>query len=148
MSYDGSNRSFKEIGVPDGHHTISHHRGNPESLEKLAKIDRFYSEQFAYFLNQLQSKKDPDGKSLLYNSQIVFGCGLADPDRHRHNELPIIVAGHGGGTLKTGLHTDLGPGYTDVQSLPRHAEPRWDQRKIVSGIRPESWESCRRICLN
>ena len=108
MSYDGSNRSFKEIGVPDGHHTISHHRGNPESLEKLAKIDRFYSEQFAYFLNQLQSKKDPDGKSLLYNSQIVFGCGLADPDRHRHNELPIIVAGHGGGTMKTGLHTDLG----------------------------------------
>lgn len=108
MAHDGSNRSFKEIGVPDGHHTISHHRGNPESLEKLAKIDLFYSRQFAYFLNQLKSKKDVDGKSLLYNSQIVFGGGLGDPDRHRHNELPVIVAGHGGGTIKTGLHTDLG----------------------------------------
>jgi hypothetical protein len=108
MAHDGSNRSFKEIGVPDGHHTISHHRQNPESLEKLAKIDLFYSRQFAYFLNQLKSKKDADGKSLLYNSQIVFGGGLSDPDRHRHNELPVIVAGQGGGTIKTGLHTDLG----------------------------------------
>ena len=108
MAHDGSNRSFKEIGVPDGHHTISHHRQNPESLEKLAKIDLFYSRQFAYFLKQLKAKKDADGKSLLYNSQIVFGGGLSDPDRHRHNELPIIVAGQGGGTIKTGLHTDLG----------------------------------------
>lgn len=108
MAHDGSNRSFKEIGVPDGHHTISHHRQNPESLEKLAKIDLFYSRQFAYFLNQLKLKKDADGKSLLYNSQIVFGGGLSDPDRHRHNELPVIVAGQGGGAIKTGLHTDLG----------------------------------------
>lgn len=108
LAHDGSNRSFKEIGVPDGHHTISHHRQNPESLEKLAKIDLFYSQQFAYFLEKLKSKRDADGKSLLYNSQVVFGGGLSDPDRHRHNELPVIVAGQGGGSIKTGLHTDLG----------------------------------------
>jgi hypothetical protein len=105
LAHDGSNRSFKEIGVPDGHHSISHHQNNPDSLEKLAKIDLFYSRQFAYFLEQLQSRKDPDGKSILHNSMIVWGCGLADPDRHRHTDLPIVLAGHGGGTIRTGQHS-------------------------------------------
>lgn len=108
LSHDGSNRSFREIGVPDGHHTISHHRGKEDALDKLAKIDLFYSRQFAYFLEKLSQKKDPDGKSILYNSQILWGGGLADPDRHRHEDLPIILAGHAGGALETGVHTDLG----------------------------------------
>ena len=108
LAHDGSNRSFKEIGVPDGHHSISHHQKNPELLEKLAKIDLFYSRQFAYFLEQLKSRKDVDGKSILHNSMIVWGSGLADPDRHSHTNLPVLVAGQGGGTIKTGIHTDLG----------------------------------------
>lgn len=108
LAHDGSNRSFKEIGVSDGHHTLSHHQNNPEMLAKLAKIDLFYSQQFAYLLEQLKSRKDADGNTLLHNSQIVWGCGLYDPNRHQHNELPIIVAGNGGGTIQTGLHTDLG----------------------------------------
>jgi len=108
LSHDGSNRSFKAIGVPDGHHTISHHRKKAESLEKLAKIDLFYSRQFAYFLEKLKSRQDADGNSLLHNSQVVWGGGLSDPDRHRHDELPVIVAGQGGGSIRTGLHTDLG----------------------------------------
>lgn len=108
LAHDGSNRSFKEIGVSDGHHTLSHHRKDEEALAKLAKIDLFYSEQFAYLLQQLKSRKDADGNTLLHNSQLVWGGGLYDPDRHQHTELPIIVAGNGGGTLQTGLHTDLG----------------------------------------
>jgi len=105
LAHDGSNRSFREIGVPDGHHSISHHQNNPESLDKLAKIDLFYSRQFAYFLEQLKSRKDIDGKSLLHNSMIVWGAGLADPDRHRHSDLPVVVAGQGGGTIKTGVRS-------------------------------------------
>ena len=108
LSHDGSNRSFKDIGVPDGHHTLSHHRKDPTALEKLAKIDYFYSQQFAYLLGQLKSRKDADGNTLLHNSQIVWGSGLSDPDRHQHDKLPIIVAGQGGGTIQTGIHTDLG----------------------------------------
>ncbi|MEM0969020.1 MAG: DUF1552 domain-containing protein [Verrucomicrobiota bacterium] len=108
LSHDGSNRSFREIGVPDGHHTLSHHRGKAESLQKLAKIDYFYSEQFAYFLEQMSRRKDVDGSSLLHNSMIVWGSGLQDPDRHRHSDLPLILAGHAGGKLKRGLHTHLG----------------------------------------
>lgn len=107
LAHDGSNRSFKEIGVPDGHHYISHHQGNTESLDKLAKIDLFYSRQFAYFLEQLQSRKDVDGNSLLHNSMVVWGSGLADPDYHRHTDLPVVLAGHGGGTIKTGLRSEL-----------------------------------------
>ena len=108
LAHDGSNRSFKEIGVPDGHHSISHHQNNPDSLEKLAKIDLFYSRQFAYLLEQLKSRKDVDGQSILHNSMIVYGGGLADPDRHRHTDLPIILAGHGGGTITTGVHSLAG----------------------------------------
>ena len=108
MAHDGSNRSFKEDGVPDGHHSISHHQRKAENLDKLAKIDLFYSRQFAYFLDKLTSKKDADGKTLLHNSMIVWGSGLADPDRHRHTDLPIVLAGHGGGTIKTGQHSLAG----------------------------------------
>ncbi len=108
LAHDGSNRSFAEIGVSEGHHSISHHQNNPELLDKLAKIDLFYSRQFAYFLEQLQSRKDVDGNTLLHNSMIIWGGGLADPNAHRHTNLPIILAGQGGGTVKSGLYTDLG----------------------------------------
>lgn len=109
LAHDGSNRSFKEIGVPDGHHSISHHQKKAENLDKLAKIDLFYSRQFAYFLEKLTEKKDADGKSLLHNSMIVWGGGLADPDRHSHTNLPIVFAGHGGGgRFQHGRHLELG----------------------------------------
>ncbi|MCB1229226.1 MAG: DUF1552 domain-containing protein [Verrucomicrobiae bacterium] len=109
LAHDGSNRSFKEIGVPDGHHTISHHQNEAENLAKLAKIDLFYSRQFAYFLEKLNEKKDADGKSILHNSMIVWGGGLFDPNRHQHNQLPIVLAGHaGGGRFQNGRHNDLG----------------------------------------
>lgn len=108
LAYDGSNRNFSEIGVPDGHHAVSHHKDKPELLAKLAKIDLFYSRQFAYFLEQAAKKKDADGSSLLHNSMIIWGGGLADPNRHRHSNLPIVLAGHGGGSIKQGRHTVLG----------------------------------------
>lgn len=116
LAHDGSNRSFKEIGVSDGHHSISHHQKDPEKLDKLAKIDLFYSRQFAYFIEQLKSRRDVDGNSLLHNSMVVWGSGLADPDRHRHVDLPIVLAGNGGGTFKTGLHTVL-PEETPMSNL-------------------------------
>ena len=104
MAHDGSNRSFREIGVPDGHHNISHHGNNKE---KLAKIDRFYVEQFGYFINKLKGLKDADGSSVLDNSMIVYGCGIADGNRHSHHDLPILLAGGGGGKLQPGRHLDF-----------------------------------------
>jgi hypothetical protein len=102
LAHDGSNRSFAEIGVSEGHHDLSHHRERPELKTKVATIDQWYVKQFARFLKKLDESKDTDGKSLLYNSQIVYGSGNADGNRHTHSNLPIILAGAGGGTLKPG----------------------------------------------
>jgi hypothetical protein len=108
MAHDGSNRSFQDIGVSDGHHSLSHHHRNPKNLEKLAKIDLFYMEQLAYFLDRLKNTPDVDGKSLLHNSMIVYGGCISDGDKHNHNDLPIIVAGNAGGAFSPGRHVELG----------------------------------------
>ncbi len=108
FAHDGSNRNFRDIGVSEGHHSLSHHRDNEDWLRKIAKIDRFYAEQFAYYLAQMSSAKDSDGKSLLENSMTVYASGLSDGNRHSHNKLPVIVAGHGGGELTPGRHVSLG----------------------------------------
>lgn len=101
LAHDGSNRSFSEIGVPDGHHSISHHQRNPEKLRKIGEIDRFYLKQLGYFLAKLKATKEGEG-CLLDNSMIVYGGGISDGDRHDHSRLPVILAGKGGGTLTTG----------------------------------------------
>ncbi len=116
LAHDGSNRSFSEIGVPEGHHTLSHHRRDQSKMDKIAKIDRFYTEQFAYFLQKMRDTRDVDGKSLLHNSMIVYGGGLKDADHHQHDKLPIILAGHGGGALTPGRHVKF-PGDTPLTNL-------------------------------
>jgi hypothetical protein len=108
MAHDGSNRSFKDIGVSEGHHNLSHHQNNPETLEKIAKIDTFYARQFAHFLKRLRETKDRDGKSLLHNSMIVYCSGLGDGNAHSHNDLPFILAGRAGGAFTPGRHFDPG----------------------------------------
>ena len=102
LAHDGSNRSFSEIGVPEGHHDLSHHFNNQEKIEKVASIDLYYAKQFAQFLDKLRNTKDSDGNSLLHNSMIVYGGGNADGNRHTHTNLPVILAGAGGGKLQTG----------------------------------------------
>jgi hypothetical protein len=102
---DGNNRDFAEIGVNDGHHNLSHHGGKQDWIEKVEKIDLWYVTQLAYFLEKMEATKDVDGHSLLHNSQIVYGSGNADGNRHTHSNLPVLLAGHGGGTLQPGRHT-------------------------------------------
>jgi hypothetical protein len=81
----------------------------------LAKVDEFYSAQFAYFLEKLKSIKEGSG-TLLDHSMIVFGAGISDPDRHNHNDLPILLAGRGGGTLTPGRHIIM-PDETPLTNL-------------------------------
>ena len=102
LAHEGSNRSFPEIGIPEGHHHLSHHQGNDDMIKKLAEIDLFYMKQFAWFLEKLEATKDVDGTSLLDNSMIVYGSGNSDGNRHTHVNLPVILAGGGGGTLTPG----------------------------------------------
>jgi len=116
LAHDGSNRSFREIGVNDGHHNISHHQNDPAKLALIAKIDQFYVSQLAYFMERLRDVKDHDGSSILHNSQIVYCSGLKDGNRHQHDNLPVVVAGHAGGALNPGRHVNLG-GNTPMTNL-------------------------------
>jgi hypothetical protein len=108
LAHDGSNRSFADIGIPEGHHDLSHHQGNLEKIEKITEIDLFYVQQFGKFLDKLSATRDVDGKSLLDNSMIVYGGGNADGNRHTHVNLPILLAGAGGGTVTPGRFVKQG----------------------------------------
>ncbi len=100
LAHDGSGRSFPEIGVSNGHHQISHHQRKAENLDQIAKIDNFYVEQYAWFLEKLKNTPDGNG-NLLDNSMVLYGGGIRDGDRHDHVDLPLLLAGHGG-NLKQG----------------------------------------------
>lgn len=102
LAGDGTNRAFPEIGIAEGHHYCSHHRGNADLMEKVGRIDQFYMQHFARFLEKLDTMKDVDGNSVLHNSMIVYGCGNADGNRHTHTNLPVVLAGAGGGSLTPG----------------------------------------------
>ncbi len=104
LARDGSNRSFPEIEISEGHHALTHHRNNADMIQKVTLIDLFYAERLAEFLTMLESKQDADGQSILHNSMIVYGCGNADGNRHTHTDLPIVLAGNGGGVLNPGRH--------------------------------------------
>ncbi|MDY3557293.1 DUF1552 domain-containing protein [Gemmata sp. JC717] len=101
---DGSNRPYKMIDVPEGHHDLSHHGRDPKKLEKIAKINAFHMQQFAYLVGKMKAVKEPNGSCLLDNVMLVYGSGIGDGDRHNHDDLPILLAGKGGGTITGGRH--------------------------------------------
>ena len=106
---EGSDRTYPELGIADGHHFLTHHNNKPDYIEKVTQIDTWYASQLGYFLEKMEQTKDIDGKSLLDNSQIVYGSGNADGNRHSHDNLPVILAGGGGGTLNPGRYVQDPP---------------------------------------
>jgi hypothetical protein len=112
---DGSNRSYHDIGVPDGHHDLSHHGGDQVKREKIRKINRFHVAQLAYLLRKLKSMPEGDG-TLLDQSMILYGSGISDGNTHSHNDLPILLAGKANGTIKTGRHVRV-PNETPLTNL-------------------------------
>lgn len=100
----GSNRSYPEIGVSEGHHESSHHGKSPDKQANIAKINRFHIERFGYLLTRLKQVREANGKTLLDNSMLVYGSGISDGDRHNHDDLPILLAGTGGGRITSGRH--------------------------------------------
>lgn len=102
---EGSNRSHPQLGAPESHHQLSHHGKSKEKQEKIAKINHYYVQKLAYFLDSLDSIREGE-RSLLDNSLILYGSGISDGDRHNHDELPILIAGSGGGRITTGRHVE------------------------------------------
>lgn len=101
VTHEGTSRAYREIGIPDGHHPLTHHRNQPELMEKVAQINTYHVQQFAGWLEKLKSTKEGDS-NLLNNSMIVYGAGLSDGNRHLHEDLPTLIAGRGGDAFKTG----------------------------------------------
>ncbi|MBX3444140.1 MAG: DUF1552 domain-containing protein [Planctomyces sp.] len=99
----GSNRSYRQIEVPDGHHDLSHHGGDPQKHAKIRKINHFHVTQLSYLLQRLKSIPEGNG-SLLDNCMVLYGSGLGDGNRHNHDNLPVLMAGRAGGTIDTGRH--------------------------------------------
>lgn len=104
LGHDGDNRPLPEIGISEGHHDLSHHFNSDEKIQKVREIDLWYVQQFAKFLQKLESTKDLDGRSILHNSMILYGSGNADGNQHTHSNLPLILAGGGGGSLNPGRY--------------------------------------------
>jgi hypothetical protein len=102
MGREGSMRTYPEIGVPDPHHPLTHHRNTPEWIEKVTQVNAFHMGLFAKFVEKLQATPDGDG-SLLDQTLVVYGSGIADGDRHTHTDLPVLLIG-GAGSLKMGRH--------------------------------------------
>ncbi len=108
-------RPYPQIGVPEPHHPLTHHQGNPEKMDKCAKIQRYHIGLFAEYLGKLKNTPDGDG-SLLDHVILLFGSGISNSDRHTHGPLPTFVVGGGGGTLRGGRHL-VYPEHTPLTNL-------------------------------
>jgi hypothetical protein len=101
ITREGTSRAYRELGIPDGHHPLTHHQGKTDQMEKVRQINEYHTAQLATWLTKLKSIKEGDS-NLLDNSMIVYGAGLSDGNRHTHEDLPTLIAGSGGGHFKTG----------------------------------------------
>lgn len=103
MTREGTSRAYPELGIPDGHHPLTHHRNQLPLMEKVAQINTYHVRQFASWVEKLKSIQEGDS-TLLDNSMIVYGAGLSDGNRHLHEDLPTLIAGRGGNYFKPGRY--------------------------------------------
>jgi hypothetical protein len=100
---EGDNKGYPQIGVPEGHHELSHHGKSEEKQAKVQKINHFHMQHFAYLLDHFAGVEEA-GSQLLDNCLILYGSGISDGDRHNHDDLPIMMVGKGGGRIKKPAH--------------------------------------------
>lgn len=129
MGREGSNLTYPDIEVSRAHHGMTHHRGDPGKIEDITKVNTYHVEQFAHFIDKLALVKDGDGR-LLDNMMVVYGSGIGDGNRHTHHDLPVLLAGTGGGTLTPGRHVRYA-GETPMNNLYLSLLDR-------VGVRPEA----------
>ena len=103
MAREGSNRSYRTIGVADGHHSVTHHQNDPDKIAKTTQINTLHGQSFSYLLDRLKATPDGDG-TLLDHSLILYGSSISDGNAHTHHDLPLILAGGGSVNVKGGRH--------------------------------------------
>ena len=101
VTREGTQRAYREIGISDPHHPLTHHKNNPELMEKVTRINEYHTTQLAGWLGRLQALQEGDG-NVLDHSMIVYGSGISDGNRHLHDDLPTLLIGRGGGALRSG----------------------------------------------
>ncbi|HEX8199464.1 MAG TPA: DUF1552 domain-containing protein [Isosphaeraceae bacterium] len=137
---EGSEQRYTMVGVREGHHELTHHRGNPEWIEKVRRINTFHIQQFAHLLGRLKSIPEGEG-TLLDSCMLAYGSGNADGNRHTHHDLPVVLAGRGGGSLTTGRHLRY-PQETPLNNLwlamvdrmGAHAQTLGDSTGLLEGL--------------
>ena len=102
----GSNRSYRNLSIREGHHSISHHGKNPEKQRKISQINQYHMSLSHHLLAKLDSIEEGEG-TLLDNCMVMYGSGIADGNAHAHDDLPIAMFGGGGGTIQTGRYVRL-----------------------------------------
>ena len=115
MSRELSGLSYPNIGVPEGHHSVSHHRDDAGLIDSKSRIDTYHVQLFAEFVEKLAATPDGDG-SLLDHSLILYGSGMGDGNLHRHEDLPCLTLGRLGGKVRTGQHLAY-PEHTPMTNL-------------------------------
>jgi hypothetical protein len=115
IAREGSNRSYRKINISDGHHSLTHHQNDPEKIEKVTQIDTYHAGLFAYYLDKLKKTPDGDG-TLLDHSLVLYGSSICDGNAHTHHNLPLVMAGGGGGRVKGGRHLNF-PKETPMNNL-------------------------------
>ncbi len=126
LANEGSNKNYPALGVREGHHELSHHGHDAEKLRKIREINKFHVSQLAYLLGKLKSIREGDG-TLLDHCMIAYGSGNSDGDRHNHDDLPLLLAGRGGGTIQTGRHVRVAK-ETPITNLWQSLLERMDVR--------------------
>lgn len=108
LAREGSNRSYREIGVPDGHHSVTHHQNDPDKIAKTQKIDEHHVKSFAYLVKRLGETPDGDG-TLLDHTLLLYGSSIRDGNVHDHHDLPLVLAGGRSAGVKGGRHLVYAP---------------------------------------
>jgi len=103
MDHEASMRTYTNLGIAEGFHPLSHHGNNPEKMDKLVKIQRYHTEEFAGFIKKLEATKEGEG-TVLDHSTILFGSDMSNSDKHNNDPLPSAILGHANGKIKGGQH--------------------------------------------
>lgn len=137
---EGSNRAYRNLAIQGGHHEISHHGGATEKQQMISKINQFHMQLFRHFLGRLDQIEEGE-RTLLDNSMILYGCGIADGNSHSHHNLPILLAGRAGERIETGryLKCPKGTPLTNLycsmlQNLDIHVDSFADSNGVVEEL--------------
>ncbi len=115
MAREGSNRPYRNIGISDGHHNLTHHQNDADKIAKVTKINEVQVKLFAYLVERMKATPDVEG-NLLDNSLLMYGSSISDGNLHTHHDLPIVVAGGGAGQVKGNRHV-MYPKETPLNNL-------------------------------